>query len=460
MTTRLNSAVLSSRLWEQRALVLSLFLSAAVLYAGSAFAQTPANIIFPVAELENCASKEDCHAYCDLPEHFGACRAFAKKHNLRDDSGRGEDRFDVILRDGGPGQCAVGADDPHESCRSYCDSASNMRECVAYAKTHGLMRDEELAEAKKILAALDRGVPLPTACTDKTSCKAVCEAPPNVEAARQCFVFAEAAGLLPPGVDREKAETVFRAIEEGRAPFKTPQEFQQCDNPQNDETLQKCVDFAAQHGFLSLEEAEMVKKTGSKGPGGCRGEKECRAYCSTHRDECFTFAEQHNLLRPEARARAIEMYADHDKNNYYEHKNNDDVAGKESFKNREFEGGFPSPYSNDRVYLPPAGISHEQMERMMREREAQYRLQYGEQRPRHMETPPREQTPSEQYEQRYESYQNKMTPEERERYESIRQQYDQGQLEQSDFVPERAEPQTRGGLLAAVLSVVRSLLEQ
>ena len=557
MKTLLNSAVPVSPLLGRSALAFSLFLSAAVLYAGFAFAQSEADITFPVAELENCASKEACFAYCALPEHFGACRAFAKKYNL-DDGDENEDRFDVILQDGGPGGCAAGAADPHEACSRYCDSASNMRACVAYAKTHGLMEAQELAEAEKVLAALDRGVQLPVACSDRGSCREVCEAPPSIEVARQCFAFAEAAGLLPPDVDREQAEIVFRAIEEGRAPFKTPQEFEQCNNPQNDEILQKCIDFAAENGFLSPEEAEVVKKTGGKGPGGCRGEKECRAYCSSHEDECFAFAEQHDILRPEDKVRAEEGmkrfkeeigrapaevqkclgerlgpdtlrailageqrptntlgqqihecfenhfrgsgaerpgdFEDHesDKTNQYERDDsNSDDREQASFRDRAFERGFP----------PPAGMSREEMERMMREKEAQYRSQYeNEKRVPPADLPRADYRTSEYDERRYEEYKNAVTPEEQKQYELQRRQYEQQSSDQyktydqqpqqqyesgpsggagySDYPtptpegprdaptsdsgssPESAAPQTRSGLLANVISVVLSLLGQ
>lgn len=293
MKIRLNNAAATAASLAISALLIS------VTYASSA-----ADITFPVAELGNCTDKASCYAYCDIPENHAACEAFAEQHNL--DRDEHDDKFDVILADGGPGQCAAGATNPHETCRQYCDSMDHMRECVAYAKTHDLMDESELKEAEQVIAALDRGAKLPTGCTDKETCQNLCEAPPNVETARQCFAFAEAAGFLPPDVDREQAEIVFRAIEEGRAPFKTPREFEQCENPPSDEILRKCVDFGLENGFLSAEEAEMVKKTGGKGPGGCRGKMQCEAYCSAHQDECMAFAEEHGLMKPEDKARMQE----------------------------------------------------------------------------------------------------------------------------------------------------------
>lgn len=275
------------------------------LFVGYVSAQSIFDIEFPIAELGNCASKKECKIYCDQEENFSACRAFASKHGLRDDSG-GNDKFDAITEDGGPGNCAAGSANPVESCRRYCDNTSNMRQCVSYARAHNLMAGEELEEAEKVLAALDKGGKLPTGCTDRVTCEQICENPTNISVARECFAFAEAAGFLPPGVNREQAEKVFKAIEEGRAPFRSPKDFEQCDNPPNDEILEKCISFAVENGFISGEEAEMVKKTGGKGPGGCRGREQCESYCQTHEEECFAFAEQYDLMSPEEKGRVQE----------------------------------------------------------------------------------------------------------------------------------------------------------
>src|SRR3989344_4842680 len=291
-------------LLNKKAVLFSLIVSA--LFISYVSAQSVFDIKFPVAELGNCANKEECKAYCEKEENFSACRAFASKYGLKGGDAENEDKFNVIKEDGGPGNCAADAVNPIEACHSYCNVSANMKECVSYAKKHNLMEGEELEEAEKVLAALERGAKLPAGCENKESCQQICEAPANISIARECFAFAEEAGLLSPGVSREQAEKVFKAIEEGRAPFKSPKDFEQCDNPPSDEILQKCIDFAIENGFLSGEEAEMVRKTGGRGPGCCRGREQCETYCQTHQDECFAFAEEHDLISPEDRTRMEE----------------------------------------------------------------------------------------------------------------------------------------------------------
>ena len=295
---------LFSRAIIGRAATLSaLFISAASI----AFALSVFDIEFPIPELGNCADKTECKAYCDDSANADACQAFARKYGLGGGvEPEGDNRLRQIEEDGGPGGCATDEGDPFGSCEEFCGKQENMRVCVAYAKEHGLMDARELAEAEKVIKALDGGAKLPAACKDERSCKATCEEPKDVETARSCFEFAEKAGLLPPGVTKEKAERVFRIIEEGKTPFKSFKDFDQCEDPQSDEILEQCIAIAIENDLLPPEEAEMIKKTGGKGPGGCRGREQCETYCEEHQDECFKFGEEHGLIKEEDRERMRE----------------------------------------------------------------------------------------------------------------------------------------------------------
>lgn len=297
--------ILSNNLLAVVILALAILISAA-LFAGSVGAASVFDIEFPVAELGNCADKAACKTYCAEPTNESVCQAFAAKYDLDDSQEEVDDKFKVIETDGGPGNCAANSDNPRASCEKYCSQSANMRECVAYAKKNNLMPSKELEEAEKVIKALDSGVKLPAACTDMESCKATCDEPKDVATARSCFDFAEQAGLLPPEVDREKAEKMFKAMEDGRAPFKSPKEFEQCENPPSDEIFEKCVSFALETGMLPPAEAELIKKTGGKGPGGCRGKEQCETYCENNQEVCFQFAEEHGLVSEADRARMKE----------------------------------------------------------------------------------------------------------------------------------------------------------
>lgn len=281
----------------------------ALVFAGTLYAASIFDIQYPIAELGNCESGQACKAYCDISEHQRACEDFATKFGIGK-AAEHKEKVANAIRDGGPGNCAADADDPAKSCRTYCDDDAHIRECVAYGEERGLLEGEELEEAHKVTRALESGARLPDGCTSASSCKEACENPNDVETARQCFAFAQQAGLLPPGVDRNMAEKTLTLIAEGKAPFKSIKDFKQCDNPPSDEVLQKCIGFAVDNGLLPAEEAEMIKKTGGKGPGGCVGKKQCEEYCRNNQDACFAFAEEHDLIRPkekEQMKKGVEM---------------------------------------------------------------------------------------------------------------------------------------------------------
>lgn len=277
------------------AILLAFSMNASRVRAASIF-----DITFPIPELGNCADKDACKAYCADEANQSACQEFAANHGITPPAGGSQDqKLQALQKDGGPGNCAAGAKDPQDACKAYCDSTNHIDECVAYGKNHGLLSGDQLAQAEKVSAALKGGAKLPDGCTDQNSCKAVCENPSSIDQAKSCFAFGKAAGLLPPGFDEAQAEKVFQSIQDGIAPFKNPKDFQQCEHPADAATLQKCVDFGVKSGMLSQEQADVIKKTGGKGPGGCEGKDACDAYCSAHQQECFQFSKDNGLVTPE-----------------------------------------------------------------------------------------------------------------------------------------------------------------
>lgn len=307
MKILLNSPAPSAINKNPRAAAAALAVFAATLFAAyAALSSSPFDIEFPIPELENCADKTACKAYCEDAEHQDACRAFAEKHGLGASKREVDETLRKLEEDGGPGGCAKDEKNPALACKRYCDDVAHIEECVAYAKEHNLMEGRELEEAEKVLSAMKRGIKLPPQCKDARSCKEVCEDPADIKTARACFEFGKEAGLLPSDVSVEQAEKAFSALEKGEGPFKSFAEMRQCDNPPTDELMQKCIEFAEKAGFMPPEEAEIAKKTGGKGPGGCRGREQCEEYCREHGEECFAFAEKHGLIREEDRERMRE----------------------------------------------------------------------------------------------------------------------------------------------------------
>ncbi|MDP3762443.1 MAG: hypothetical protein Q8Q97_00010, partial [bacterium] len=193
---------------------------------------------------------------------------------------------------GGPGGCQS-----EQGCEEYCSDVGNIKECVSFAKEHGMMEKGELEEAEKVQQAVERGARLPGGCRNKKACEAHCSNPDNME---ECLAFAEQAGFMKKE-ELEEAKRILPLMKSGQTPggCRSKQQCEAfCENPDN---VEACVSFAEKAGFMKPEEAVMMRKTGGKGPGGCRGRVECEIYCNNpdNAEQCFKFAEENGLIPPE-----------------------------------------------------------------------------------------------------------------------------------------------------------------
>lgn len=210
-----------------------------IVFASVAGAQVSA-VSFPIAELGNCGSKAECHAYCDDLANVSACVAFAESNGLMDAKEAKAAKEFSRLGGKGPGGCTS-----KDACEAFCEDTKNMRQCLAFARQSGLMDTKELEEAEKVASYLEQGGSLPGGCRNGRECKAYCE---------------------------------------------------------SGEHTDECMQFALSAGFMSEREAELFKKTGGTGPGGCRGSA-CKTFCDSeaNREQCIAFALEHDLMTQEER---------------------------------------------------------------------------------------------------------------------------------------------------------------
>ncbi|MDP2676210.1 MAG: hypothetical protein Q8O83_00800 [bacterium] len=256
-----------------------------------AYAQNEASeIIFPVAELDNCQNKSECKAYCDQPDNGKRCIEFAKEHGLlpKEEIRRAEQ---ILGTASGPGGCSS-----KEQCENYCNDISHIDECVAFAEESGLMTGAELEEAKKVQAAVQSGVAFPGGCRNKNECQTYCE---NPEHADECLAFAQAAGFIPPE-ELEQARKFLPLMKSGETPGACKSK-DECESYCNaDEHFEECIAFAERHGLIPKEERahiEAFRRSGGRGPGGCVG-RQCEAYCENPQNQktCFEWARDNGVL--------------------------------------------------------------------------------------------------------------------------------------------------------------------
>src|SRR3989344_5719153 len=84
---------------------------------------TAKGITFPIPELGNCGSKNECRAYCSEPANISACVKFAQDHGLmnKEEAARAEKFRERLQAGGGPGGC-----NSPQSCKTFCGDPCNF----------------------------------------------------------------------------------------------------------------------------------------------------------------------------------------------------------------------------------------------------------------------------------------------------------------------------------------------
>ncbi len=144
-------------------------------------------LIYPIIELGGCKDRADCKIYCDDSANIVICVSYAEKNNLFSQEDLQVAKKFVATGGKGPGSC-----NGKEECQAYCEDKVHIDECISYAEDNGLMSEQEVQKAKKVQAAIKKGVKFP-ACTNKKECDTYCEESSHME---ECMTFAKEAGFL------------------------------------------------------------------------------------------------------------------------------------------------------------------------------------------------------------------------------------------------------------------------
>ena len=263
-------------------------------------AASQSDITFPVAELGGCKDKAACKAYCDQPARKGVCVDFAERHGLLSRE-QAQIARRVVAVAAGPGGCQS-----HTECETYCEDDGHIDECLEFAERENLLSGEELEEARRVSAAVRAGNRLPGGCRSKAACEVYCA---ELDHLAECLSFAEISGLISSS-ELAEAKKVLKAVQAGHRPPGGCQGKRQCESYCNDpEHMEECLEFGLAAGFLDEREAEEARlvlpllKSGQT-PGKCRSKEQCEAYCAdeTHFLECTEFAVKAGFIPPEEAA--------------------------------------------------------------------------------------------------------------------------------------------------------------
>ncbi len=273
-------------------------------------AQNPFDIEYPIAELNNCGSQEECKNFCDISSNQDVCFQWAKNMGFVKD--KPEIHEDFI----GPGGCQS-----EQECEAYCSNKEHGEECLDFSVAEGYITKEEAEKTR-----IDMNKTGPGGCDSDKSCRAFCDSPDNME---ECMKFVVEEGKITeeeaeflvkramihhergpdgpgrPGgpeddIDEEKALNILEELGGGPGGCKNMDECDlYCSAGNHDE---ECMAFAIEHGLIPPEKIEKMKKMMEMGgPGGCKGPQECDEFCSKeeNRDTCMNFAIENEMMPPE-----------------------------------------------------------------------------------------------------------------------------------------------------------------
>jgi|SRR3989339_20923 len=287
-----------------------------------------AEVQYPVQELGNCASQQDCEKYCDDIQNVEVCINFAEKAGMmtKDQIDEAKRMIPYLKSGETPGKCTS-----EKQCDEYCNKDENLQECISFAEKAGLISGEELAMVKKT------GGKGPGGCKGKKQCDEFCNNEANFPT---CVDFAVANGMM----DAKDAEMAKKTGGKGPGNCKSKEECDAfCNNPDNQET---CMNFAIEHGLMSEADLANMKKNqefmnsaegkcqmqclkdagvdskacgeNGNGPEACRG---CADKCFPHDNEKCLNQERWQQLDTDCKAKGSGYYLEEVKG--------DDGYGKE-----------------------------------------------------------------------------------------------------------------------------------
>ncbi len=277
-----------------RSSIIALLAAAGLLAgAGMALAQSgQPKISFPIAELGGCNSKDECKAYCDDRAHAESCLSFAESRGMMSKEEAKTAR--KFMGQTGPGGCTGSA------CRQYCNSEEHFAECRAFAEKNGLIpprgerpegpainKDKEDAVAKLVE---EQGGP--GGCTSKDTCRAYCDDSSHMD---ECMAFAKKSGLM----SEEQIEQAKKMMQqEGPGGCKGAACRDYCEDSSH---IKECLEFGQKQGLMSQDEAQRAQEFHDVllegGPGGCTDEQSCRSFCGdpANRETCENFSRENGF---------------------------------------------------------------------------------------------------------------------------------------------------------------------
>lgn len=227
-------------------------------------------------------------------------------------------------------------------CKNFCDDVGNMVDCLNYAEKNNLMPKTDIEEARKVLPFLEDGTS-PGSCKTKGECENYCDLDENFN---ECLKFAHDNEIISLEIYEIARET--KGIGPGGCRRDECESF--CSSPENFETCLDFVEDKGLIGVVvSAEDYSISKKMvplieGGKLPGGCNSENSCNNYCDDRNnlEECASFALEvgETFLKDLEHERGLKDFESFEdfKNKIYEFRSGDDEREEHFEADDSFRG--------------------------------------------------------------------------------------------------------------------------
>lgn len=147
-------------------------------------------ITFPVAELGNCNSLDECKTFCSDVTNKDACIAFAKKKGFYSEQAAQAKQESLMAA----AKTELGCDSA-DSCKAFCGEQQNWVACGEFAKKHGLGGGPKKPEGTPNPAIVEAAKQF-LGCDSLDSCKALCSLDANHQ---KCEEFSKMMRPQGPG---------------------------------------------------------------------------------------------------------------------------------------------------------------------------------------------------------------------------------------------------------------------
>ncbi len=232
--------------------------------------QQPRQIEFPIPELGNCGSIDECDAYCRTNSANSACQQYAEMTDMEEyyeeDFGEKEEPEDVSEGTEGINFPIAELDNcgSMEECAMYCGQPDHREQCTAFAQAHGMSTPQQQEEEQKKSG--------PGGCSSPEECKEYCKNNPQDKECQQakeqfCVQYPERCKMKEHEMQKDMDK-----IKEG---------------PGGCTSLEECKTYCEKHPDnaeckeMKPEPGNMEKKE-KTGPGGCTSPEECIEYCKNN----------------------------------------------------------------------------------------------------------------------------------------------------------------------------------